>query len=137
MQNWGKYMSSKGTVKEKLKGYRMKPENLRRWTIHIRHLSDVHVKRTSVSKLCQNYTILYKSSRFKQIIFSKYEPTWKRLWNYKPPRQISESLQWNYKPLGRISESPQWNYKPLGRIPESLQWNYKPLGRMSESLQWN
>ena len=43
-----------GIVKEKWKGYRMKPENLRRWTITIRHLSDVPVSRnwyTTVSKL--------------------------------------------------------------------------------------
>ena len=54
----------------------MKPENLRRWTIHIKHLSDVPVSRNwyeTVSKYTkiQAYTILCKS-RFKQIKFSKY-----------------------------------------------------------------
>ena len=33
----------KGTVKKNERGYRMKPKNLRRWMIHIRHLSDVPV----------------------------------------------------------------------------------------------
>ena len=35
----------------------MKPENLRRWPIHIKHLSDVPVSRNwykTVSKLCEN-----------------------------------------------------------------------------------
>ena len=31
----------KGTVRKNERGYRMKPENLRSWTIHIRHLSHV------------------------------------------------------------------------------------------------
>ena len=31
----------KGTVKEKWKGYRLKPENLRSWTISIRHLVSI------------------------------------------------------------------------------------------------
>ena len=40
------------------RGYSMKSENLRRWTIHIRHLSDVPVSRNwykTVSKLYQNF----------------------------------------------------------------------------------
>ena len=40
----------------------MKPENRRRLTIHIRHLSDVSVQRNSYI-----YTILYKIRRIKQI----------------------------------------------------------------------
>ena len=46
-----------GTVKEKLKRYRIKTEN---WTIHIRHLSDVPVLRNwykTVSKLYENINI--------------------------------------------------------------------------------
>ena len=36
-------------------GYRMKPENLRGWEIHLRHLSDVSVSRCkTVSKLYEN-----------------------------------------------------------------------------------
>ena len=49
-------MSIKGAVKEKLRGY-MTPENLRSWTIPIRHESDVPVSRNwykTVSKLYQN-----------------------------------------------------------------------------------
>ena len=43
----------------------MKPENLRRWTMHFRHISDVLVSRIDL-KLCQIYTnihvyeVLYK-----------------------------------------------------------------------------
>ena len=47
----------KETVKEKWKGIWVIPENLRRWTIHIRHQSDVPVLRNwykTVSKLYQN-----------------------------------------------------------------------------------
>ena len=47
----------KRAVKEKWKMYRRKPENLRRWTIFIRHLSDVPVSRSwykTVSKLDEN-----------------------------------------------------------------------------------
>ena len=67
----------KGTVKEKWSGYRIKHENLRRWTIHIRHISDVPVLRNwykTVPNLTEIYTyeILYKSRKLKQIIFSKY-----------------------------------------------------------------
>ena len=56
----------------------MKPENLRRWTIHIRPLSDVSVSRNwyeTVSNLYENsyiYAILYKSCSIKQIIINKY-----------------------------------------------------------------
>ena len=56
---------------------RIKPENFRRWTIHIRHLSDVPVSRNWY-KTVQNYTktymyqILYKSCSIKQIVFKKY-----------------------------------------------------------------
>ena len=52
-----KTASIKGTVKEKWKGNRIKSENLRRWTMHIRHLSDVNVSRNwykTVSKLYEN-----------------------------------------------------------------------------------
>ena len=62
---WDNYFSSwktnviillEGAVKEKWKGYRMKPENLRNWTIHIRHPSNVPASRNwykTVSKLCK------------------------------------------------------------------------------------
>ena len=54
----------------------MKPENLRSWTIPIRHLSDVPVSRNwykTVSNLYENsyICIFYKSFSIKQIIFSK------------------------------------------------------------------
>ena len=39
------YFLFEGIVKEKWKGYRMKSENLRSWTIHLKYLSDVHVSR--------------------------------------------------------------------------------------------
>ena len=55
----------------------MKPEKFRRWTVHIRHLSDVSVSENgykTMSNLCKYVCMqfFYKSSRFKQIIFNKY-----------------------------------------------------------------
>ena len=48
----------KGLYRKNERGYRLKPENLRSWTIHIRHLSDVLVSRywhKTVSKLYKTY----------------------------------------------------------------------------------
>jgi len=47
----------KGLWRKNERGYRMKPENLRHWTIHIRYLSDVSASRNlykTVSKLYEN-----------------------------------------------------------------------------------
>ena len=61
------------TVKKNETGCRIKPENLRFWTIPIRHLSDVPVSRNwhnyTKTDICQ---ILYKSCSIKQIIFNNY-----------------------------------------------------------------
>ena len=51
----------KGLYRKNERGYRLKPENLRFWTIHIRHLSDVPVSRNwykTVSKLYQKLWIV-------------------------------------------------------------------------------
>ena len=52
-----KYPIDLNWLQRKNDRYRIKPENLRRWTIHIRHLSDVSVSRNwykTVSKLYEN-----------------------------------------------------------------------------------
>ena len=66
-------------------GYRMKPENLRRWTIHMRHLSDVPVSRNwykTASKLYQN---IYIRFRIKVVVLNRpysanTQPIWKWLY---------------------------------------------------------
>ena len=56
----------------------MRPENLRRWIIHIEVIYLMFLSREIDIKLCQIFTkihiyaILYKSWRIKQIIFNKY-----------------------------------------------------------------
>ena len=63
----------------------MKPEILRRWTIHIRHLSDVQLSWEIDIKLCQNYTkiqrytILYKVVGLNRLYSVNTQPIQKRL----------------------------------------------------------
>ena len=76
----------------------MKPGNLRRCTIHIRHLTDVNLSREIYIKLCQNYTntyiyqILYKSCSIKQTIFNKYETNLKTTISQKSLRILDLPL---------------------------------------------
>ena len=64
----------------------MKPEILRRWTIHIRHLSDVQLSWEIDIKLCQNYTkiqrytILYKVVGLNRSYSANTQPIQKRLY---------------------------------------------------------
>ena len=88
-----------GTLKEK-KGYRLKPENLRFWTIHKRHLYDVRVSRNrykskTVSKLYQNVYIsdfVYELYSIKQTIFNNYATNLKTTISHRSLR-ISDLLQ--------------------------------------------
>ena len=66
----------------------MKPEKFRRWTVHIRHLSDVSVSENgykTMSNLCKYVCMqfFYKSSRFKQIIFYKYASNLKMIISHR------------------------------------------------------
>ena len=49
----------KGTVKEKWKRYRIKPENFRRYKIHTKHLSDVPVSRNLYKSCVKLYENIY------------------------------------------------------------------------------
>ena len=72
------FTTLKGLFRKNERVYRMKPENLRRWTIHIRHLFDVSVSRNWY-KTVSKYAILYKSCSIKQIIFHKCETNLKTI----------------------------------------------------------
>ena len=60
----------------------MKPENLRRWTIHIKHLSNVPVSRNgykTVSNLYENSYIFVICIKVLNISYStNMQPIWKR-----------------------------------------------------------
>ena len=87
----------KGLYRKNERGYRMKPENLSRWMIQIRLLSDVLMSLVIDIRLCQIYTkihihgILYQSCSIKEIIFNKYATNLKTTISHRSLR-ISYSL---------------------------------------------
>ena len=75
-------LALKGLYRKNERGYRMKPENLRFWTIHIRHVPVSRNWHKTVSNftktgICQ---ILYKSCSIKQIIFNNYNSIMSNVW---------------------------------------------------------
>ena len=75
----------KTSWKENERGYRMKPENLRRWTIHIRHLSDVPVSRNWYKTVKIIPKRIYIRFRIRVVVLNgsystNTQPIWKLLY---------------------------------------------------------
>ena len=99
------------------------------WSWPMKVISDVPVSRNDI-KLCQNYmkihiyTILYRNSRFKQIIFSKYATNLKTKISQ---RNLIVTLFYNNTDLQIIlsiisNKNKNKNYKVI--IEENLSYNY-------------
>ena len=94
--------------------YRMKSENLRRWTINIRHLSDVPVSRNwdkTVSKLYQNVYIRF---RIKFVVINR------------PYSTITQPISKLLYPTGAWGSQicSCYNFLILFCIFNTCSWNY-------------